>query len=56
MSETKDIEKYFFEIDLDDVNLDSYDDFGKYGEIHIFMLTTTLPNPYTLVMFGVLKL
>lgn len=42
-----------FNIDLENVNLD--DAFGN-KKIQIFMLTTTLPNPYTLVMFGVLKL
>ena len=46
----------FFGIDMGAVdNFGSYD-FEKCDKIRIFMLTTTLPNPYTLVMFGVLKL
>jgi hypothetical protein len=57
MSETMDEgDKYTFGIDLENVNIRSYDDFENYDKIHIVMLTTTLPNPYTLVMFGVLKL
>jgi hypothetical protein len=48
-------DKDFFDIDLAGVNLESYD-FKNYDEIQIFMLTTTLSNPYTLVMFGVLSL
>lgn len=45
-----------FEIDMEAVNRASKSHgFENNDKIHIFILTNTLPNPYLLVMFGILK-